>query len=172
MFLKNYTSDVPVSESIRRIEQVLIQCGVKNIGKEYGIDQKVVALTFTIEDEGRPWLIRLPAREKEAADALWRDYMGDDLLPNGDIKWSCRKKMKKDAFTKQGERTAWRVAKDWVEVQMSLVQLKQVTPLQVFLAYAWDGKRTYYDALKQSGYAGLLGRGAELTDDVIEAEVA
>lgn len=167
MFLKNYTSDVPVSESIRRIEHVLIQCGVKNIGKEYGLDQKVVALTFTIEDDGRPWLIRLPAKEKEAAEALWVDYMGTDLLPDGQIKWSSRKNKKKDAFVKQGERTAWRVAKDWVEVQMSLVQLGQVTPLQVFLAYAWDGKRTYYDALKDSGYAGLLRDSSE----PIEAEL-
>jgi hypothetical protein len=167
MFLKNYTSDVPVSESIRRIEQVLIQCGVKNIGKEYGLDQKVVALTFTVEDEGGPWLIRLPAKEKEAIDALWKDYMGADLLPDDKIKWSSRKTKKKAAFTQQGERTAWRVAKDWVEVQMSLVQLKQVTPLQVFLAYAWDGKRTYYDALKESGYAGLLPERSES----IEAEL-
>jgi hypothetical protein len=28
MFLKNYTSEVPVSQTIHRIEQVLIRCGV------------------------------------------------------------------------------------------------------------------------------------------------
>jgi hypothetical protein len=29
MFLKNYTSDVPVSTTIHRIQQVLIKCGVR-----------------------------------------------------------------------------------------------------------------------------------------------
>lgn len=29
MFLKNYTSNVPVSQTIYRIEQVLIKCGGK-----------------------------------------------------------------------------------------------------------------------------------------------
>lgn len=35
MFLKNYTSEVPVSQTIYRIEQVLIKCGVSGITKEY-----------------------------------------------------------------------------------------------------------------------------------------
>lgn len=170
MFLKNYTSDVSAYESIRRIEQVLIQCGVKNIGKEYGLHQKVVALTFTIEDEGRPWTIRLPADEKAATEALWVDYMGNDLLPDGKVKWSSRKSKTRADFEKQGERTAWRIVKDWVEVQMSMIQLKQVTPLTVFLSYAWDGKRTYYQALKESGYAGLLVAPKPEKDDAIEAD--
>jgi|SRR5215469_1826584 len=173
MFLKNYTSDVPVSESIRRIEQVLIQCGVKNIGKEYGIDQKVVALTFTVEEEGKPWMIRLPAKEKEATDALFADYAGKEgVSKNGQEALDWRKKKRRRDFVTQGERTAWRIAKDWVEVQMSMIQLKQATPLTVFLPYAWDGKRTYYEALKAANYAGLLRAPSEQpVDDVIDAEV-
>lgn len=167
MFLKNYTSDVPASESIRRIEQVLIQSGVTGIMKEYHpFGQKVAAITFRINDSsGRPQMIRLPANEEAATEALWRDYMGDELLPDGKIKWSSRKQKKKADFQKQGERTAWRIIKDWVEVQMSMIQLKQADVMEVFLPYAWDGKQTYYAALKSSGFAGLL------TAPTVEAEM-
>jgi len=160
MFLKNYTSDVPVSESIRRIEQVLLRCGVKNISKEYGLNQKIVAITFSVEtEEGRRWAIRLPADEQKAIDALFLDYAeGANLSPDGQkiSDWRSRKKLSRKDFIAQGERTAWRIIKDWVEVQMSMIQLKQADVMEVFLPYAWDGKRTYYGALKESGYAGLL----------------
>lgn len=169
MFLKNYTSDVPASESIRRIEQVLIQCGVTGIMKEYQLGtQQVIAITFRVNDGERNHMIRLPANEAAAVDALWKDYMGSDLLPDGKIKWSSRKRMTKADFKKQGERTAWRIIKDWVEVQMSMIQLKQADVMEVFLPYAWDGKQTYYTALKSSGFAGLLTSGQE---NVIEGEV-
>lgn len=156
MFLKNYTSDVPVSKTIARIEQVLIRCGVTGIMKEYGLNQKVVAITFRVKEHGIEQMIRLPADEEKALEALWLDYIGDDLLPNGDLKWDCRKKKKRNDFTDQAARTAWKIIQDWVEVQMSMIQLKQADTLQVFMPYLYDGKRTYYQALKESNFAGLL----------------
>jgi hypothetical protein len=78
MFLKNYTSEVPVTQTIYRIEQALIWAGV------------------------------------------------------------------------QSERTAWKLIQDWVEVQLSMISLKQADFVQVFLPYVWNGQRTYYQALKES----------------------
>lgn len=49
MFLKNYTSNVPVSQTIYRIEQVLIRCGVSGITKEYGPQQDMAAIHFHIK---------------------------------------------------------------------------------------------------------------------------
>ena len=174
-FLKNYTSDVPVSESIRRIEQVLLQCGVTGIMKDYGADQKITAITFRVTGEDdRPWMIRLPAKEKEAIDALFLIYADGDKISKDGQKiddWSSRKRLQRKDFVAQGERTAWRIVKDWVEVQMSMIQLGQADLLQVFLAYAWDGKRTYYQMLKESNYAGLLKQNNSDTEDVIEGEL-
>ncbi len=45
---------------------------------------------------------------------------------------------------------------DWVEVQLSMIQMKQADLMQVFLPYVWDGKRTYYDALKVNGFRAML----------------
>lgn len=171
-FLKNYTSDVPVSESIRRIEHVLLQCGVTGIMKEYAANQKIVAITFRVTGEdGKPWMIRLPAKEQEATDALFLMYAdGDQISKDGQSVCNYRKKLNRKDFVAQGERTAWRIVKDWIEVEMSRIQLKQGDIMEVFLSYTWDGKRTYYEALKESNYAGLLQQSSSDTEEIIEGE--
>jgi hypothetical protein len=41
--------------------------------------------------------------------------------------------------------------------QLSLIQMRQADFIQVFLPYVWDGKQTFYQALKASNYKALLG---------------
>lgn len=60
-FLNNYTSNVPVRETIYRIEQVLIRCGVSGITKEYGPGGLITAIGFHIETPNGKVEIRLPA---------------------------------------------------------------------------------------------------------------
>lgn len=159
MFLKNYTSAVPVSVTIQRIEKVLIRCGVRGIMKEYlGVSGEIAALTFQIEAPSGSVTIRLPVDKSRALDALWKDYAGDgDLNSKGDaLIYGSRKRRKRDDFAEQAERTAWKIMQDWVEVQMSMIHMQQAEVLQVFLPYVYDGKRTYYQALRESSFRGLL----------------
>src|SRR5690242_4350348 len=117
MFLKNYTSDVPVSESIAKIEKVLLRCGVSRIEKEYvpGGNGKIQAVTVSMEiPKIGTRQVRLPADERAAAEMLWRDYMGDDLRADGTTKYNGRKGKKRTDFVRQGERTAWKLMLDWV----------------------------------------------------------
>src|SRR6478672_12229906 len=105
MFLKNYTSSVPVSETINRIEKVLIRCGVSGITKEYsGRNGEIAALTFHIRLEGsRDVAIRLPADKERALEALWLDYAdGDKLSPDGEsLAWPAYKKKRRKDFADQ-----------------------------------------------------------------------
>lgn len=160
MFLKNYTSEVPMSQTIYRIEQVLIKCGVTGITKEYiGTAGDVAAITFRVPSPNGSITIRLPADTERALDALWLDYVdGDQLNEKGDAvsSYGTRKKKRRGEFGEQAARTAWKIVQDWVEVQMSMIQLRQADTLQVFLPYVFDGQRTYYQALKESNYRGLL----------------
>jgi hypothetical protein len=160
MFLKNYTSDVPVHETIHRIEKTLIKCGVNAISKEYGPQGEIVALTFTVILQDKPVLIRLPVNRDGAQQALWLDYAnGDKLSADGTkIGWGSRKSKTKADFAVQADRTAWKIMQDWVEVQMSMIQTKQADFIQVFLPYVWDEQRkqTFYQALKSSGFKALL----------------
>ena len=161
MFLKNYTSNVPVSGTIHRIEKVLLRCGVTGITKDYGdspAGPTVIAVAFSIQFNGeRKVQVRLPADVNAAWDALWLDYVGTDKLSHdGNRVDSGYKKKVKNDFREQAERTAWRIVQDWVEVQMSMIQMRQADVVQVFLPYLWDGKRTYYQGLKENHFAGLL----------------
>jgi hypothetical protein len=160
MFLKNYTSDVPVSQTIFRIEQVLIRCGVSGITKEYGPNSVVTAIRFHIKTaESIPELtVRLPANRERALDALWLDYAdGEKLSEDGQrIHWNSRKRKVRNDFADQAERTAWKIVQDWVEVQMSMIQLKQAETVEVFMPYIWDGQQTVFGRIKANGYRALL----------------
>lgn len=161
-FLKNYTSDVPVSTTIYRIEQLLIRCGVTAINKEYGdTTGSIIAVTFNLPSAVGDLRIRLPANKEEATNALWKDYIGDDLEPDGRIKWNSKKKRRRIDFVEQGERTAWRIVQDWVEVQMSMISMNQADPREVFLAYIWDGKQTIYQRIETQGFKALLPEKSE-----------
>lgn len=162
MFLKNYTSDVPVSRTIARIEETLIKCGVMDITKEYSPTGDVAAVIFTIKmGDDKPVSIRLPADKDSAHKALWLDYVdGEELSSDGKkiTEWPSRKRRTHQSFREQAERTAWKLMQDWVEIQLSLIQMKQADVVQVFLPYVWDARthQTFYQALKANGFRGML----------------
>lgn len=41
---------------------------------------------------------------------------------------------------------------DWIEIQISLIELEQAEFLQVFLPYIYDGKRTFFETIKANDY--------------------
>lgn len=157
-FLKNYTCEVPVTRTINRIEDVLIRCGVSGITKQYsGTNGMVDALVFHLEVPGQhEATIRLSPKADEAQDALYRAYMGSDLLPDGKVKFGSPKRKTKKSFREQAERTAWKLLQDRIEVEMSLIQLKQRDVVQAFMADVWDGRQTFYQMVKENGYRALL----------------
>lgn len=162
-FLKNYTSNAPISQTVYRIEQVLLKCGVTGIMKEYGVGQAIIALTFQIDfGGGNKCTIRLPVNVQKAWDALWLNYCdGDRVSPDGMHVYSSYKKKHKADFREQAERTAWKIVQDWVEVQMSMIQMQQADFREVFMPYLWDGKQSFYKRVKASGFAGLLPEKSE-----------
>lgn len=142
MNLKNYTSSVPVEKTTGRIEQVLASAGACGISKDY-TDGKLSALSFRIAlPTGKQISIRLPANIDAVYDAM-------------------RIQIKKprpgtlDNLRLQAERTSWKLMQDWVEVQISLIQMQQVDFMQVFLPYVWDGRQTFYHALKEKNFLAL-----------------
>lgn len=143
MFLKNYTSEIPVDTTIARIERLLVNAGANGIRKLYENGQ-CCAIVFQIQLD-RVFEIKLPANVEHCLDALWSDY----------TKSSVRGRKEKEDFREQAGRTAWKLVQDWAEVQVSLIQLKQVETLEVFMPYVWNGKQTFFEAMKQTGYKAL-----------------
>jgi hypothetical protein len=144
--MKNYTSEVPAERTISRIEQILASAGAKSIQKEYE-DGQAIALIFTLPTGGQAGdvSIKLPAN----AAGVEAVFMADVKKP---------RKETLNRVKAQALRTAWKIMQDWTEIQISLIELHQAEPAEVFLPYIWDGKRTIYTALKAGGFK-LLAEG-------------
>jgi hypothetical protein len=147
MNLKNYTSEVAPDKSIAAIEKCLIEAGAVGIAKEYK-DGRTTGLVFKISFEKHkpPVVVKLPANVEGVHQTMWSEYCSRRN----------RRHNKTDAhFRAQAERTAWRIMQDWVEVQVSLIKLRQIDALQAFLPYCFDGERTIYQKVVQGGFAAL-----------------
>lgn len=148
MKLKNHTSSVPIDTTIARIERMLIDAGATGIGKQIENGQ-VTAIIFNIafEPDAPAIPVRLPANVDRCQEAFWKDHCQHRSMRST--------KTDKD-FREQAARTAWKLQQDWVEVQVSLMKLQQQDAMQAFLAYAWDGRQTFYERVKESGFAAML----------------
>ena len=144
MNLKNYTSNTPAIQTIGFIEQYLAAAGVNGVTKKFenGIP---MALFFHIEIPPNRFTICLPARISEVHDYLWNQYVTNRRQP----------RLKKQDFLDQAARTAWKIQQDWVQVQMSLIKLKQADFLQVFMGFLWDGKQSYYQSITDNKFKQL-----------------
>ncbi len=144
MNLKNYTCGVPSATTISYIEAYLAGCGVTGISKQYDCGVPV-AIFFQVEFPNARYTIRLPAKVTEVQEFLWKDY----------ISHASRPRKKKEDFRDQAARTAWKIQQDWVQVQMSLIKLKQADFRELFMAFLWDGKQSYYQSLSAGGFKQL-----------------
>jgi hypothetical protein len=144
MKLKNYTSSVQANTTISYIEAYLAQCGVTGISKQYenGVP---VAIFFHIEMPPSRYTIRLPAKVRLVQEELWKDYVNTSRRP---------RKTKED-FADQAARTAWKIQQDWVQVQMTLITLKQADFREVFMGFLWDGKQSYFEMLEDGKFKQL-----------------
>lgn len=141
--LKNYTSEVPASRSISRIEKMLVEIGAKNINKQYE-DSTLRCITFLVDRRGNTYAFRLPAK----VDVVER------------VLKTAIKRPRENTFARiaqQAERTAWKIVSDWVEVQVAMIQLEQTELEQVFLPYHYypEDNSTLWDRVS-SGDLKLL----------------
>jgi len=144
--IKNYTSGIAKETTISRIEWKLAAIGATHITKTYGPNASITSIIFNIPNGNRSVPIRLPANVHACYEALWRHYCATHRQP---------RETAKQGLFEQAERTAWKLVQDWIDVQVSMVEMKQAEALQVFLPYAWDGKQTLFEAMKGGGFKAL-----------------
>lgn len=144
--IKNYTSTVPATRSVAYIEHRLVKFGARNIVKSYDSNGTLSGLCFVIEPHGTGQLtFSVPARTKEVERRLYSEVR----RPRPETK---------KKISEQAERTSWKLLSDWVEIQLSLVELGQVEFMEVFLPYAVTGMsesgvpQTFYEKIKNSSF--------------------
>jgi hypothetical protein len=126
--LKNYTTEVGATQSLQEIEKLLISFGASAIMKEY-INGKISSISFKLKENG----FKLPA----TVEGVY------NTMPNP--------RNRSDAKLLKAERIAWRIIKDWLHAQLSIVKSGQAEPEQVLLPYLFDGKQTLYDRFRKGG---------------------
>ena len=141
--IRNYTSTVPANRSIMEIEKRLVSAQCTNIVKTYE-HQQISGLYFTVTINGRDIPFRLPARVNR---------IQEQLLSN--VRRPRKETTKR--ITEQAERTAWKLLADWIDVQLTLVELGQAEMGEIFLPYVYDHKTksTVYERIS-SGELKLL----------------
>lgn len=141
--LKNYTSEVPAITSMGKIERALVEAGATDISKKY-TDGVCTSITFRMMVNQVPLFFQLPAKVDACFKVLW----GEVKRPKADTRQRTRA---------QAERTAWKIVSDWVEIQLSMIQLEQAEAMQVFLPYVYNPatEQTFFEHLKANNFKQL-----------------
>lgn len=156
--MRNYTSKQSPDRSIFLIEQKLIDFGASHILKEYDEKKQVSALSFTLMVD-RNSLHRVPFRLPANVKAVHKvlDKRAKTV----------RQQM---AVVDQAPMTAWKLMLDWLDVQLSLIEMGQAEAMQVFLPYcAQPGRPSFYEVLKADGYRALPGLPAPKESEAADA---
>lgn len=130
--IKNYTTGVSAEKSIFEIEQMLSLFGATHLMKELAGDGKTRIVGFRIGDKN----FKLPA-----------NYEGVYKIMFGNLRDSGKKNCIKNRED-QAYRITWRIIRDWLHAQLSLISSGQAQPDEIMLPYMFDGKRTLYQRYK------------------------
>ena len=142
MPILNYTTDVPVDRTVAEIQRKIARAGAASVRVDYKNGQPVsISFLLMLGDRSLPF--RLPADTESVYWILFRD----DSLP------------RKYRSRPHAERVAWRIVKDWVEVQLALIESGQATLPQLFLPHAVrsDGRTLFEQVAADPRF--LLGTG-------------
>jgi len=155
--LLNYTTEIDAMKTAGEIIGILATNGAQSVMIDYQ-DGEPVGLAFQIGINGRNIGFRLPCNIQGAFDAMKRDHQIPPRYKN----------------LLQAKRTAWRILKTFVEVQIALIKCGQVEMAEAFFAYMIVSPRqTLFQAFKENP-ARMLSAGT-LEDDqsnVVEGKFA
>lgn len=147
MPLLDYTTSVPVSKTVAQVQAKLVEYGARAVMMEYDDQGRIKALAFKVKTPNSELPIRLPIDAAATLKVLQRQHY------NGEIP-------AKYASEEHAYRVAWRIIKDWVEAQMSLLETEMVRIEEIFLPYVITRSgQTLYQVMAEKHF--LLGPGSE-----------
>lgn len=146
MPLLNYTTTVEATRTADQIEQVLVKHHAKSVLKNYDGNGQLVSLSFIVPTSRGEVGVKLPVRPDAVLRIMTREYQS-------------RSRRRTVPTREQAVRVAWRIAKDWIEAQMAIVETEMVTMDQVLLPYIeTPSGKTIYQLFEERQQL-LLGQG-------------
>ena len=145
MALLDYTSKVPVSRTVAQVQAILVEHGARAVMMEYDGHGRITALAFKVKRPNGELPIRLPIDTAATLRVLQRQADNREI--------PARYAKEEHAY-----RVAWRIIKDWVEAQMSLLETEMVRMEEIFLPYViTQSGQTIYQVMAEKHF--LLGPG-------------
>lgn len=146
MPLLDYTTSVPVPRTVAQVQAKLVEHGARAVMMEYGDGGRIKALTFIVKMPNAELSIRLPIDVQATLKVLRRQYEQGEGV------------QRRHTTEDHAYRVAWRIIKDWVEAQMSLLSTEMVRMEQIFLPYVvTKSGQTVYEIMAERHF--LLGTG-------------
>lgn len=146
----NYTTKIATEKTIGEVQKLLAANGATRVAIDYDAGS-ASGVTFALTTPHGPRAFTLPV-DVDAMETLL-----STLKPSGGIA------LKVFRSREHAERVAWRVIKDWLAAQLTLVQTRMASIDQVMLPYlhADQSGRTLYAAYRdREDVLALQGGGA------------
>jgi hypothetical protein len=144
----NYTTQIDPGKTAGECIGMLARHGADAIGMTY-TDKKPAGLTFRIETAHGPRQFSLPVNTEGVFNALVKSNRRGDIAP-------------RFASREHAERVAWRVVRDWLEVQLALVEAGVAELDQAMLAFVHVAPGvTMFEAYRQNEHAALTAGDGE-----------
>ena len=139
--IKNYTTDIPVEQTIAEMQQLLVQNGARGIALEYDERGTIKDIFFKVIVNKKELPFRLPANADNVYTALHAGTPDHYHTRYGE-QWRA-----------EAERIAWRICKTWLEAQITLINLEQAKLEEVFLPYLiLPGNKTLFETMERNQF--------------------
>lgn len=152
MALLNYTTQVPASRSIAEVLEILQNGGATAVVMEYDANKRVSEVHFRMETAFGETAFALPANVARVSLAINAQIKAEtELLRVRKIRV---RRIPSKLFNDrdQAERIAWRIVKDWLEVQFAMNTIDSAKLEQVLIPFAVDQSgKTFYQRLVERG---------------------
>lgn len=144
----NYTTTVPPGRSASECIDILIKHGARKVGMSVGEDKVPDGIEFVIDTAFGPRSYTVDVDAARVRKVLLAAYS------EGRVE-------RRHTDPAHAVRVAWRVAKDWLEAQMAMIETGLVTLDQVMLPYMRvDDAHTLYGAWQENERAAIEAAGA------------
>jgi hypothetical protein len=128
MAVRNYSTGIAVEKTVMEIEQILVKFGAEGIYKDYK-GSKIAGLMFFLRKNGQKIPFKIPMTIEKTRTIITKAVQ-EGKLP--------RKYLDEPLRSEQGERVAWRIIKDWIDSQLSLLEMQFADAIEIFLPYAYN----------------------------------
>lgn len=111
------------------------------------IDQgTTTGVYFEILVNGNPYQFKLPAK----TDLIFEALKAEDIKRRKRSHRHTQKQL--DELKKQAFRTSFRNLRDWIHIQVSMIEASQIEFREAFLPYFYDGEKTLYQKVVEQQF--------------------